>query len=841
MIAFGTNRSERGTVCSRVAALYTQEEDFLTMITTPEIEGFMRCINHTSRFRTAGWLAVRTLTMVMVLGILTLPAVAQDVQPDAGEAAPATEVTPLEGMVVTALKREAMIQDVPVSMTAFDSEQIDALKLHDLGDLTITMPNVAFDDVGVTRGIANFSIRGLGINSSIPSIDPTVGVFVDGIYLGTNTGVLYDAFDLDSIEVLRGPQGVLFGRNVVGGAVLVNTKTPTDHYEATVRSAVEGGGKAPNIYVSGTFNAPLTDTLRTRFTVYSNQDQGWFENEYNGKAFGARNTLMLRPVVTWQPWNTLRFTLRYEYQDLDEDGPAAQTHTNGAGLSYPLFNFRRDSHDFAINEEGFQKTVVHFFNARADWDIPFGSGTITNIFGWREGVGDGLSDADATPLTFFHGGGAQASEQFSNELRYSGTFFDRLFLTTGFYYFQNDLSYHEQRLFGDPSGDILEFNGGGIYNVETFGLFMNGDYDLTDRLTLTLGLRYTHEEKAAEIANILRNVDVSCHIVTGPDCPTHFKDSASWNSLSPKVGLTYRLDAETLLYAHWTRGFRSGGYNLRDSFFDLTQGLSDVEIAGLEALGLEVARDLGTEGFDEEQIDNFEIGVKRTWGDRVRLNASFFYNFVDGLQRELAFGEDLPAPDPVTGRPVITFVDGRPTIQTVQNIVQVIRNTADAEFWGLEMEGMMVLSPGLVFLGSLGYVEPDYTKVKFDLNRDGKLDSKDEALEPPRAAHWTYSLGLLHDLRVGTRARLASRVIYAYRDKEYTNDDNTGFNRQQKMLQAGVDIHLDNSQWVVGLYGKNLLGYARFGTDIQLPTGTFSPLMRGRVFGLELTYHFTDS
>ncbi len=806
----------------------------------------MRCINHISRFRPAGRLSVRTLTMVMVLSVLTFPAIAQDAQLDTGkaaskESAPATEVTPLEGIIVTALKREAMIQDVPVSMTAFDSEQLDALKLRDIGDLTITMPNVALDDVGVTRGIANFSIRGLGINSSIPSIDPTVGVFVDGIYLGTNTGVLYDAFDLDSIEVLRGPQGVLFGRNVVGGAVLVNTKTPTDHYEATVRSAIEGGGKAPNIYVSGTFNAPLTDTLRARFTVYSNQDQGWFENEYNGKAFGARNTLMLRPVVTWQPWNTLRFTLRYEYQDLDEDGPAVQTHTNGAGLSYPLFNFRRDSHDFAINEEGFQKTVVHFFNTRADWDIPFGNGTITNIFGWREGVGDGLSDADATPLTFFHGGGAQASEQFSNELRYSGTFFDRLFLTTGFYYFQNDLSYHEQRLFGDPSGDILEFNGGGIYNVETFGLFMNGDYDLTDRLTLTLGLRYTHEEKAAEIANILRNVDVSCHIVTGPDCPTHFKDSASWNSLSPKVGLTYRLDAETLLYAHWTRGFRSGGYNLRDSFFDLTQGLSDVEIAGLEALGLEVARDLGTEGFDEEQIDNFEIGVKRTWGDRVRLNASFFYNFVDGLQRELAFGEDLPAPDPVTGRPVITFVDGRPTIQTVQNIVQVIRNTADAEFWGLEMEGMMVLSPGLVFLGSLGYVEPDYTKVKFDLNRDGKLDSKDEALEPPRAAHWTYSLGLLHDLRVGTRARLASRVIYAYRDKEYTNDDNTGFNRQQKMLQAGVDIHLDNSQWVVGLYGKNLLDYARFGTDIQLPTGTFSPLMRGQVFGLELTYHFTDS
>ena len=198
---------------------------------TPEIEGFMHRINHTSKFRTAGRFAVRTLTIVAALSVVipSLPALAQDAQPDAGTASPeasvpATEVTPLEGMVVTALKREAQIQDVPVSITAFDAEQLDALKLRDLGDLTLTMPNVSLDDIGLARGFANFSIRGLGINSSIPSIDPTVGVFVDGIYLGTNAGVMYDAFDLDSIEVLRGPQGVLFGRNVVGGAVLVNTK-----------------------------------------------------------------------------------------------------------------------------------------------------------------------------------------------------------------------------------------------------------------------------------------------------------------------------------------------------------------------------------------------------------------------------------------------------------------------------------------------------------------------------------------------------------------------------------------------------------------------------------------
>lgn len=132
----------------------------------------------------------------------------------------------LEEVMVTARKREEGAQDVPLSVTAFNSDQIDALKVRDLTSLKVGMPNVSLEDLGTTRGTANFSIRGIGINSSIPGIDPTVGVFVNGVYLGVNNGVVFDLFDLESIEVLRGPQGTLFGRNVTGGAILMNTKKP---------------------------------------------------------------------------------------------------------------------------------------------------------------------------------------------------------------------------------------------------------------------------------------------------------------------------------------------------------------------------------------------------------------------------------------------------------------------------------------------------------------------------------------------------------------------------------------------------------------------------------------
>ena len=720
-----------------------------------------------------------SLGVFLLLGAATLPAPTH--AQDFGKPDPAKGVTRLKDILVTAQKREQLIQDVPLPIIAFDADQLDTLKVRDLGDLTVGIPNVGLDEIGTSRGTANFSIRGLGINSSIPTIDPTVGVFVDGVYMGTNAMVLYDAFDLEGIEVLRGPQGVLFGRNVVGGAVLLNTKAPTDQYEARVRSAVEGGGKAPNMYVSGTLNAPLTDTLRARFTIYSNQDQGWFENEYDGRAFGAQDTLMLRPVLSWQPLDTLRLTLRYEYQDRAGDGAAVQN----------TVRFDRRSHDFSVNNDGFLDTRTHVLSTRLDWDVPLGNGTVTNIFGWRDVQADALSSVDelASTTALRNLQTLLRAEQFSNELRYTGVLFDRLQLVTGLYYFTNASDYHERRqLADDPPGRARIQNGGGLYDVDTFGVFMAGDYDLTDWLTLNTGLRFSYEEKEVDVTTIALDL-TTCNIVHGPACPSDFRDTATWTNLSPKVGLSYRYD-DTLLYVHWTRGFRSGGYNLRNTHPDIGPG-----------------------PFDEEQIDNYELGFKSTIGGRARLSGALFYSQVEDMQREVSFG--LP--------------DG--------GFAQVVRNTADTDIFGLELEGSLVLTQDLMLRAAMGYIDTEYAEVKFDLNRDGAVDRKDKALEPPRAPTWTYSLGLLHTLDIGSRYRLVSRINYAYRDKEYNTDSNLGFNRQLKMLKAGVDLHINDGRWVVGLYGKNLLDQVRHG--INGLGGAFSPLSKGQVYGLALTYYFT--
>ena len=716
----------------------------------------------------------------------------------------------LEKITVTARKREEPIQNVPLSVTHFSSEQIDALKVRDLESLSVTMPNVALDDIGTVGGIANFSIRGLGINSSIPSVDPTVGVFVDGVYVGATNGTLFDTFDIESIEVLRGPQATLFGRNVTGGAILVNTKKPGDTLEMSFRTSFEGGGESLNSYYMGTVGGPLGETVSARITAYTNQDNGWFKNLHTGEAFGDLDVRMVRPVLVWEPTDDLSLVLRYQYESVDGDGPAAQSHTNGFGNTNALAPFDRDSHDFSIDEEGKRENDTHFFTAQMDWDVDVGDGTITNIFGWRDSETFSALDLDSSRLNLLHAEAWSNYSQLSNELRYSGRFLEKLHATTGVYYFTNEINYHERRsLLTDvlamsgqlPPGTDVAQPGGGNYDIETLGLFMSLDYDLTSKLTLTAGTRYTREKREAEIALISTiqppaSLAPSCNIVEGPPCEFDFTGEETWHSWSPKLGAAYHISPGANVYGHWTRGFRSGGYNLRNLSPDYSPG-----------------------PYDEEMIDSFEAGFKIS-KDRGRLYGAVFYNMIDDMQREINF------PDPALG------------------IVQLIDNTADVETYGFELDGLFAITENLLLIGSAGYVNPEYTKVKHDLNLDGSVDENDLALELPRAAKWTYSVGLTHDTGTTSWGRMTSRINYAYRDKSYFTDDNRGYIQEQNILDAGVDIYPNNWRFSIGLYAKNILDEVKHGGDSQLPPdlsgvplgGTFSPLAKGRILGVQLTY-----
>lgn len=416
----------------------------------------------------------------------------------------------LNVIVVTGTKTQNAenVQDVPIAVTAFNAASLEALKVRDIQSLTYSAPNVSLDQIGTSRGTANFSIRGLGINSSIPSIDPTVGVFVDGVYLGFNGGVVFDLFDIDSVEILRGPQGVLFGRNVTGGAVLINTGNPTNYFSGKFRAAVDGpfvdGGRgSANYTVSGVVSGPIVeDTLLFKLGAYYNKDDGYFTNLFDGSNHGEADTKILRGALEGR-FSDLMIRGKLDYFTSDGDGPSAQNR----GI------FDRNSFDFSINNPGNYDNEIWTGSITTELDI--GPGTLTNIFGYRSYSATTDGDIDSTSLTLFHSNTETEQEQFSNELRYavSTAAFD---LTVGGFWFDQDIAYTEVRNL--PTVTPLGFFGGGRQDHQVLGVFVNGQFHLTDALSVIAGVRWSREEKDAGVTYVRPRL-TPCSVVQGT-CPT---------------------------------------------------------------------------------------------------------------------------------------------------------------------------------------------------------------------------------------------------------------------------------------------------------------------------------
>ncbi|MFY8047934.1 MAG: TonB-dependent receptor [Erythrobacter sp.] len=773
-------------------------------------------------------LAIRRIAAIALCTTAVIPVAAQ--AQDAAEEAPAARTSTLDTIneiLVTGTKTKDAenVQDVPLAVTAFNSDSLEAFKIRDIAGLSFQAPTVSLDQVGTSRGTANFSIRGLGINSSIPSIDPTVGVFVDGVYLGINGGVVFDLFDLDSVEILRGPQGVLFGRNVTGGAVVINTGNPTEDFRGKIRAAVDGpidGGRGgANYTTSAVLSGPIVeDVLLFKVGAYFNKDEGYFRNlaaatrpilsDKHGKA----ETKILRGALEAR-LGGLTLLGKLDYFESEGDGPSGQNR----GF------FGRNSYDLSIDEPGSYANEIWTGSLTASIDI--GPGTLTNVFGWRKYDATTNGDIDSTPVFLFHSNTETAQEQVSNELRYAIST-DDLDLTFGGFYFKQDLAYTEVRSLRRDLPVNLQpprFFGGGQQDHEVIGLFANAQYQLTDGLSVITGIRWNQETKHAAVTYVLPRAP--CSVLAGT-CPTGtapfnpatetngFTDKVRFRNVSPKLGLQYEF-ADSQIYGHWSRGFRSGGYNFR--------------ITNVAVFNRAFAQ-TNELGFDEEQVDNYEIGGKfQTADGSFTLNAAAYITKVGNMQREVNLA------DPGAG------------------VVQNILNTADATIKGFEAEARMRVSESLAFTASIGIIDAGYDRVLFDISGDGRISDADLDLSVPRVPPVTFGAGFIHDWDLGSSSIL-TRVNYQYRDKAAFTDDNFGWLNDLSNLEANITWNTPVNGLSISLYGRNLLDQVQEGGDTQVPfggprstgarrpfapnptAGTFSPLMRGRNVGIEALFEF---
>lgn len=699
----------------------------------------------------------------------------------AGSQRPSQAERLMDDIVVTARKKSAEegVQTVPLAVTAFSGAQLEARQVHNLSDLTVATPNVALDGAGNFKGVANFTIRGLGINSSIPSIDPTVGVFVDGVYLGVNYGVILDTFDLEDVEVLRGPQGVLFGKNVTGGAVLIKTRAPSDSFQVRLRANAETG---PEYGLAGSVESPLIEgTLFGKLTGYYKKDEGFFRNDAKGgHKVGEDETYFIRPSLRLVASDDINFVVRLE---------AGKTKGNGLlGQN----SGRTQDFDVAFDQEGF--TNLKWYQATGELTWHLAGGTLTNTFGWRSVKQGQLSDIDATPADLFTAEIYLNQHQWSNELRYARPIGTLLDLTTGLFYFQQDILYRERRRLagGAVSGTL-----GGDQDQNTIGVFAAGDVHLTSTFDVNLGIRYTREHKSAQIATL--NLAASLCNFDARSCNFDFDNARTWSSLMPLVGFQWQPNTATNLYGHWTKGFRSGGYNFRNTSRTASPG-----------------------PFDQEEQDAFEVGFKtKLAGNRIRWNTALFFNNIRNMQREVL------TPDATAG------------------VAQVIRNTADAHIYGVESELTALVARGLVLNASLGYTHGRYTSVRQDINGDGRIDAKDRALDLPRLANWTYSLGASYSHTVGSVGSLTARTDYGYRDKSAFSDNNLAVLPKFRKLSASLEFSPPGENWTLGVYGQNLLNQVTWSSETILPAaiggrplgGSLRPIGEGRVVGVRFSAH----
>ena len=689
----------------------------------------------------------------------------------------------IESVVISAQKSGIAqnAQTVPLALTVISAVDIDERHVRGLQDLTTASPNVTLTDLGTVPGFASFTIRGLGVNTTIPSMEPAVGVFVDGIYLGMSAGAVLDVIDVESIEILRGPQGLLFGRNTTGGAVLINTRRPGDAFAVNGRFNYETG---PQGTASLSIEGPIGPRLRAKLTGHYSNDDGWFTNGFDVKSFGASRTYVARPTVTWTPGAAFDSTLIYERGSVRGDGAVGQNPVYTQGF------------DISLDHRGYNRLDWESVTLESNWRIA--SGVVTNLAGYRS-LDQGISiDIDARPIPGFFISDLLRQHQFSDELRFFGRIFDRVELTAGLYFFTQSYLFLERRVAGLGAFDATL---GADVDAASYAAFAQVSFAATPALALIAGGRLTREEKDARVATFIPSTALSrCDFAAetcvynfpGPDFPDS-PGKRTWDNFTPKLGFQWQAAENMFLYGHWARGLRSGGYNVRNA-----------------------SRTIAPGPYDPELQDAFELGVKTGWfDDRLRANGTVFYNTIRSIQR------DVFLTDPVVAS------------------VQVTRNTADATIQGFELEFAGVVAGDWVLFANAGYTDGGYDEIFYDLDGGG-IGNSDLGLAIPRLTPWSYALGLTYTRDLPGDFTFRFRTDSGYRSAAAATDDNRTFLLPIEDWTAGVSLMLPGGHWSLSLYGRNLLNSLTIGVHTPSPAslggGSYRSLNEGRVIGFEASF-----
>jgi iron complex outermembrane receptor protein len=719
----------------------------------------------------------------------------------------------LEEVVVTATRRSESIQDVAVSVTSLGKE-LDNASLRRLDDIQSYTPNVYLRKHAAAPGGLSIAIRGVSSSEYDKSFDPAIGVIMDGMVLGTTSGSLLQNFDTKQIEVLRGPQGTLFGKNTTGGVVNIIRGDVTMEWGVDTSVTVGSDGRQD---IKAVVNVPLIeDTLGVKIMASGINSDGGIRNVTLNQDVGGDDIQSVGFATLWTP--TENFNLKFHYENFKDDSDIG-IYSNGNGpqvggggalicnLEGVLAPVACQSSDVADKDNvtgarnGITDTETDMFILTANLDL--GSVLLTSITGLQDKEEQYLNNFDPSPADFLYLDYLNDWEQFSQEVRVTSQFSDTVEFVAGLYYW--DVEYVQNwdvgRLHfnldqigaivpGVPggagfTGDTLATNGQ-AQKTTSVAAFFNGDWHVTDQFTLTAGVRWTKEEKDFLGGN------GSLFYQAGtprPDIAVNYLAfDDTWSEVSPKIGFRYTPNDGMMVYASYTEGFKSGG------FFGRQANFTDVDAK-----------------YEPEYVNTFELGLKSEWlGGRMIFNPTVFLNSYEDKQESILIPINL------------------------SNVATVVRNASVLDIFGIEMEVLFQVTENWNVRASYGYLDAEYDGFIADLNGDQTV-TDNSALTPRNTPEHSWGITSTYTIAVGNGDLMAS-AAYRFRDEVYT----LAGNKPESLLDSitNLDASLtyswgENSVYRISAYGRNITDqregqYAEIGGL----TGWYS-WNRGRTFGAE--------
>lgn len=700
----------------------------------------------------------------------------------------------LEEVIVTAQKRSESLQDVPISISALSGDQMDRMHATTLESLQGYIPNLQVHSfANVSHGSA-FNIRGMGVIEPDPNGGTTVVIVEDGVPQFFNMTSFLDTFDIERVEVLRGPQGTLFGANATGGVVQVVNTAPSGEFGAKVDIGI---GNYDLTEIKAAVDFPITDQLSARITGTSEDREGYVTNIVDGSSMGSRDRSGLRGQLLFE--NDSGFTARLiasvvRHRDGVQDTvsgslPGEITYV-AAGTVFPSegqpnsafapmyqqpcvqANVRCRAPDkyLSANSDvtGVSDMDTHAATLHMSWDT--GLGEVTSITGFKDFELHDLNDQDFTPAFIDDTERLTSGDQFSQELRLNMDLSDRLTVMVGGFYADYSYDHFQDFRIGWVPGfrQLTEYGG----STETYSLFAQSYFDISDRLRLQLGLRYTSEEQdfyttvsnffgtrgiAEDLQGEGANKTPGEYEVFLGDVPV--TKGESWSNVGGKLGLDFQMNEDMMVYGYYARGFKSGGFVGR----------------------IVIPEDSGP--FDEEYVDTYEIGIKTELLDRtLRLNAAAFFNQYDDMQlANIYFTEDAFG-NTVNGNTIL--------------------NAANAETSGLEVDLLWMPTNSLRINASLGLLNAEYKDFVYGADN---LDLAGQTLQ--NSPETTANLGLEYTAQIQS-LELRSSIQYKYVSKKWDgNIVNSPRSEVQptNLVDVNIDLSDPNSNWSLGIWAMNLM------------------------------------